>query len=301
MQGPGRTQPVALLFDSSLDEGIDQVLSLAMALALDSRREARLAGLSISRNSLETAAFAELMIRFYRGEQPGSAPGRATSPVGMFDGEAVTPAPRTISAVVDRIGPEGEPFYPRSVGKLNDTADPVAVLRNALSAQQDQHAVVVLAGPAVNLLGLMALPEGSELVRTKVRALVVSSAPGSAGVAGLVESWPGPVVWAGDDLNLRYPARAIEEDFVWAPNHPVVDAWRAAGNRTDVPAHAMAAVLYAVHPDEGYFDLSVPASGQTAGRLTTNAAGRERALQTIRELVSAMPPEPRRGGRGGFP
>lgn len=304
MQGPGRTQPVAALLDSSLVE-VGQILALAAVLGCDSSRQARLAGLSVSRNSLQTAAFSELMVRFYRGEQPGSAPGRASVPVGMFDGEtAVESAPPMIARVLARTGPDSAPLYPRGIGKLNDTADPVAVLRNALSAQQDQSAVMVLAGPAVNLLGLMALPEGSELIRNKVRALVVASDPGSGGVAGLVEHWPGPIVTSGEDLNLRYPAAAIDEDFAWAPSHPVVDAWRAAGTLAEgAPAHAAAAVLYAVHPEEGYFGLSgIAASGESQRqRLTLDTEQRERAVQAIRELVAAMPPEPRRGGRGGFP
>lgn len=52
-----------------------------------------------------------------------------------------------IAAVVNRTGPDGRPLYPRAIEKLNGTADPVAVLRNALSAQQDQSAVMFLAGP----------------------------------------------------------------------------------------------------------------------------------------------------------
>lgn len=302
MQGPGRTQPVAVLFDSSLDDGIDQVLALAAILGCDSSRQARLAGLSLSRNSLQTAAFSELMVRFYRGEQPGSAPGRAAVPIGMFDLQAGEGSdPPMIAAVIHRVGPEGRPLYPRSIEKLNDTADPVAVLRNALSAQQDQSAVVVLVGPAVNLLGLMALPEGPDLVRNKVRTLAVASDPRAPGVADLIGRWPGPLVTAGADLDLRYPAAAIEEDFMWAPNHPVVDAWRAAGNLPDAPAHAMAAVLYAVHPDEGYFGVWAPGTSTARARLSVDAAGRDRALQAIRELVSTRPPEPRSGGRGGFP
>ena len=45
--------------------------------------------------------------------------------------------------------------YSRGIHKLNDTADPVAVIRNALSAQFDQNAVVVMAGPATNLVRLL--------------------------------------------------------------------------------------------------------------------------------------------------
>lgn len=304
MQRAPRQTPVAVLFDSSLENGIDPILALAMVLACDSRREARLGGLSVSRNSLETAAFCELMVRFYRGERPGSAPGRASIPIGMFAEEAaVGPVPPMIATVVNRAGLDGQPLYPRTIEKLNDTADPVAVLRNALSAQQDQNAVIVLAGPPINLLRLMALPDGSDLIRRKVRALVVRpEGEDSVGVAQLLGEWPGPVILSDDAPGLRYPAAAIEQDFAWAPDHPVVDAWRSVGTGPDgAPATAAAAVLYAVHPDDDYFGLSDPAPGSRLRyrRLTTDREQQGRAIQTIRELVSAQPPEPRRGR--GFP
>jgi hypothetical protein len=290
MQNAERTRPVAVLFDSSLGERIDQVLALAMVLAAESRREIRLGSLSVSRSSLGLAAFAELMVRFYRGERPGAPPGRTSVPVGMFDGEPPATVEPMIASVVGRTGPGGTPLYPRSIERLNQTADPVAVVRNALSAQQDQTAVVVLAGPPVNLLGLLALPEGPGLVARKVRTLVATDlAPGTSGLVG---RWPGPVVLAGDDLDLRYPAASIEEDFAWTPDHPVVDAWRAAGPMPyDAPAAAMAAALHAVAPDEGYFGLAGVAGGYR--RLTAGAEQRDRAVRAMRELVST---EPRAGG-----
>src|ERR1035438_5667603 len=52
----------------------------------------------------------------------------------------------------------GNPKFARNIVKMNDTADPVALIRNALSAQFDQNAIVLLTGPATNLAGLLALP-----------------------------------------------------------------------------------------------------------------------------------------------
>src|SRR6185503_19098572 len=107
--------------------------------------------------------------------------------------------------------PEGKPAYNRAIEKLNDTADPVALIRNALTAQQDQNSVVVLAGPSVNLLGLLALPEGKKLVQKKVRTLVIA-APVEA---KLLSEWPSPTVSAGAELGeaFPFPGAGIEEDF----------------------------------------------------------------------------------------
>src|SRR5690606_40987157 len=60
---------------------------------------------------------------------------------------------------------------------------------------------------------------------------------------------------------VAYPAASFERDFAWAPAHPLVDAYRAAGEPgRDVPATTLAAVLHAVHPGAGHFDLSPPRS-----------------------------------------
>ena len=111
---------------------------------------------------------------------------------------------------------------------------------------------------------------------------------------------------------LPYPGASIEKDFGWAPAHPVVDAYRALKPMPyDAPASALAAVLYAVHPDEGFFKLSDPGTisvlddGRT--RLTPGADGKHRylivgpALKDVittlyATMVSAAPaPRPARG------
>jgi hypothetical protein len=286
MQNPERRPTPAIVFDSSIEDGIGQVLALAQVLSYQSRQEARAISLSTSRNSLKTAAFCDLMGRFFG----------ASLSIGM----AVTVPPSAsvppmLSAVLTKATPEGKPVYNRVVEKLNDTADPVALIRNALTAQQDQNAMVVLAGSPLNLLGLLALPEGKKLVQKKVRALVLS-APFDA---KLLTEWPSPAILVEEELgqSLPFPGISIVEDFTWAANHPLVDAYRAAGTMPyDVPSTAMAAVLYAAHPEETYFKLS-DAQG-TQRHLIADVSQKDRIVQAYRQAVSAKPPEPRRGGRG---
>jgi hypothetical protein len=280
MQIPERRPTPAVVFDASIDDDIGRVLALAQLLGYQARREVRITSLSVSRNNLKTAAFCDLMGRFFG----------ASLTIGMA--VDVTPSasvPPMLSAVLAKATPEGKPAYNRVVEKLNDTADPVALIRNALTSQQDQNSVVVLAGPSVNLLGVLALPEGKKLIQKKVRALVVT-APFDA---KLLAEWPGPVILAGEDLGpaLPFPGTSIEEDFVWAENHPLVDAYRAARTMPyDVPSAAMAAVLYAAHP-EGYFKLSEPQGQQR--QLIVDVSQKDRIIQAYRQAVSAKRPEPR--------
>jgi hypothetical protein len=151
----------------------------------------------------------------------------------------------------------------------------VAVIRNGLSAQFDGNAIVFLAGPATNLAHVLDLPGVKQLIAAKVRYLV--AAIGNYGAGGpdpqvladvpaarkLLAEWPTPVIAAGSELGgaLMFPGASLEKDFAWAPAHPLVDAYKAAGPMPyDAPAAALAAALYAVRPKEGSFGLSGPGS-----------------------------------------
>ena len=297
----------AVIFDSSIEDEIGHVLALAMLLGYGARREVRVASVSVSRNNLKIAAFCELMSRFYG----------ASSTIGMATGGAASArVPPMLEAVLEKQTPEGRPSYTRTIDDLNDTADPVALIRNAFTAQQDQNAFAVLAGSPANLLGVLALPESKQLVQKKVRALVVAAPFDDVpGMSRLLEDWPSPVIFADEELGrlLSFPAASIEQDFAWAASHPVVDAYRAASPMPyDAPAAAMAAALYAAHPDESYFMLSEPGVMQVrAGsakiaanprgshrQLMVDGAAKERVVNAYRQIVSTKPPEPRRGGRG---
>jgi hypothetical protein len=284
MQNPDRRPPTAVVFDCSIHDDIGQVLALAQLLSYQARQEVRLTSLSISANNLKAAAFCDLMVRFYG----------ASTTIGMaVNVPASSTVPSMLSTVLEKTTPEGKPTYNRVVEKLNDTADPVALIRNALTAQQDQNSVVVLAGPPVNLMGLLALPESKRLIQKKVRALVIAGSADSK----LIAEWPGPAVIAGRELGEAYPfpGACIEEDFAWAANHPVVDAYRAAKAMPyDTTATAMAAVLYAAS-GESYLKLSEPQGNRK--QLIVDAAQRDRIVQAYRQTVSAKPPE-RRGPRG---
>src|SRR5215831_5981810 len=222
MQAQERKPATAVIFDSSIEDEIGQVLALTLLLSYDAKREIRMSSLSVSRNNLKIAAFCDLMSRFFG----------VSLPIGMAaSGPLTTSVPPMIQAVLTKRTEDDKPAYARTISLLNDTADPVALIRNALTAQPDQSSVVVLSGPPVNLLGLLALPGGKELIQKKVRSLVlVGPCEDAEGTMKLFTEWPGSVIFVGEDLgqSLRFPGECIEKDFGWATNHPLVDAYRAA-------------------------------------------------------------------------
>jgi mono/diheme cytochrome c family protein len=324
-----RKPPLGVIFDTSLEGDIDQVLALAMLFGFEGTRQIRVHSLSTSRFNIRTARFLDLIARFFGGEQAGDfVVNRNPLPIGMHAaGRESTSVSPMLDAVLLKTGAGGKPVYLRTLPTFNDTADPVALIRNGLSAQVDQNAAVVLAGPAVNLLSVIARPDGRGWVAKKVRTLSVAAGRFDGGaadpllradVAGfrrLLAEWPTRLVMAGTELNeaLPFPGKSLEHGIAWAPNHPVVDAHRALKpTPIELPSRALAAVLHAVSPDEDYFQLSEPGTitvlddGRT--RFTPSPVGRhhylavktdqkERVLETYVKMVTAPPPP--RPGRGG--
>src|SRR3954465_14793864 len=130
----------------------------------------------------------------------------------------------------------GNPKYPRNIVKMNDTADPLALIRNALSAQVDQNAIVVLSGPATNLAALLAIPGNPALIAKKFRNLVVAAdAVTMSDVPAakrLFAEWPTPIVVAGNELGdaLPSPAPSPVKTFA-APPPPPAAIRTSAGPR----------------------------------------------------------------------
>src|SRR5690349_18432658 len=243
MQNQGQEKPpIGIIFDCGLGNSIDEALALALLYGLDGKNEARVVSLSVSKPNLKAAALCEAIARFYNGASSGAfgAAGR-TLPVGLAD-EGKSPGDTPMLTVpLSRANAEGAPLYSHGIEKLNDTAEVRALIRNALSQQPDQSCVVVLTGPATNLARTLMLPGVKELISRKARFLAIAGGTypdgqsrsniktDIAAAKKLLAEWPAPIVAAGDEIGASplFPASSIENDFAWAPAHPVVDAYRA--------------------------------------------------------------------------
>ncbi len=278
-QSPGKPS-VGIVFDADLGNTIDDALALAMLFGFQGKNESRVLSVSTTKSSLNAAIFADVLVRFYTRE-PGAFGG--AMPIGLCLSGQMAASNPMLHAVA------GNATYPRNIVKMNDTADPLALIRNALSAQFDQNAIVVLTGPATNLAALLALPGNPTLIAQKVRTLVVAAdaltMSDIPAARRLFAEWPTPIVVAGSELGdaLPFPAASIDRDFAWSEAHPLVAAYRAFRPMPyDAPALAMAAALYAVRPQENYFQLSGPGAFTAAGdgriRLAPAPDGKHRTL-----------------------
>jgi len=335
MQGRGVIKPpIGIAFDGDLGNRIDAVLAVAMLNGLTAKTEARRISLSVSRPSLASAQIADVVAAFYRGRPAGAPTGGVGAitegTIGMPDGVPAATADKPIlAATLDRKTADGTPAYPSGITSLVGTAESAVLIRNLLLAQHDGNAAIVVAGPATGVVRLLGLYRSGPQVSTKCRTLVLAAGSFAAGppdatikadVAAakkLFAEWPTPIVAVGTEVGaaLPYPGASIEKDFVWAPMHPVVDAYRAfKAMPYDAPASALAAVLHAVHPEASYFKLSDPGTisvlddGRTTftpaadGKhryLIVDPAQKEQVTGVYTALVSA-PPAPRPGrGRSG--
>src|SRR5262245_52229026 len=339
-RGPARP-PIGIAFDGDVGNRIDAVLAIAMLNGLTAKTQARRITLSVSRPSLASAQIADIVGAFYRG-RPAAGPGgviRAASEatIGMPASANVSGDAPQFAPILSSKAADGTPTYTSSITGLVNTAESSVMIRNLILAQHDGNAAIVLAGPATGLVKMLDLYRAGPQITAKVRTLVVAagtfpgSAPTGAAPAGPAESsikadvaaakrlfaeWPTPIVAVGSEVGdaLPYPGASIEKDFAWSPAHPVVDAYRAFKPMPyDAPAPALAAVLQAAFPHEGYFTLSEPGTisvlddgrtqfaKQADGKhryLIVDPAQKARVLTQYTSLVPA-PPAPRPGRRGG--
>lgn len=307
-QSQGRP-PVGIVFDADLGNTIDDTLALASLFGYQGKGESRVIGVSTTKPSLNAAIFTDILVRFYSGP-PG--PFSIATPIGLTLGKGSPDTPMMTALIAKEV-------YPRNIRQMNDTADPLAVFRNALSAQFDANAAVLLAGPATNLAQAMALPGIKPLIAAKVRYLVAAIGNYANGAADpqiladlpaakkLFAEWPGEIVAVGSEMAgaVTFPGASLEKDFAWSENHPVADAYRAAHPMPyDAPGTSLAAALYCARPKEGFFKLSDPGTISIADdgrtRLTPAGAGKHRYLiadpaqkekiqQIFAEVVSAKP------------
>jgi hypothetical protein len=330
MQAGGRGNarpPVGVAFEGDLGHRLDALLVPAILNGFVAKGEARAIALCISRPSLRTAQLADVVSRFYGGG--GRGPGGAAM-VGMPEGPLPSNDTPPLAAILSKPAADGKAQpYSSSIRSLIDTADNAVVIRNILLAQNDGNAVIVLAGPATGLARMMDLLGAIPQITAKVRLLVVAAGAFPTGAADpgiaadvaaaktLFAGWPTPIVAVGSEVGtaLPYPGATLAQDFEWAPNHPIADAYKLAKPMPhDAPASALAAALHAVHPDAGHFKLSEPGTitvrddGRTDfapaanGRhryLIADPTKKDAVTKLYAELVTAEPA--RRPQRGGPP
>ena len=200
--------------------------------------------------------------------------------------------------------------YARTVKRVGDTSLAEAVIRNGVIFNAE--AAMVLSARATYLAKTLDLEGTKEIFKQRVKNLVVVDSGERQDVPAIrriLAEWPSPIVFCGREVGeaLPFPAASIEKDFGWAPSNPVVDAYRAFKPMPyDWPSWDMAAMLYAVHPDKGFFQTRtgtiqarddggiefIQSPNGPHHALAVDPAQKDKTLQTIIQIASAKPPAP---------
>ena len=316
-KGPLGPPPIGVVYNTSMARP-DAALALSALHVSASRRAARMGAVCVTGAGLDTAIFCDIVGRFY-----AAGPGRPPSsnnvlPIGLPAVSPMPPDPPMVEAAVRRKQASGDPQYVRTVQKMSDTALPEAVLRNGMTFNAES--VVVLSAAATSMARALDLASTSPEYKQRVKRFVIVEAGTAeqdpAALRKVLSESLAPLVFCGRDVGeaLLFPGAEIDKAFDWAPANPVADAYRAFKPMPyDAPAHDLAAVHYALHPESGFFTVSEPGTlsvaddGRvtfTAGagnvrRITVDPAKKTECLAALVALATAKPTPPQGRGGGG--
>lgn len=258
------TPPVHLILDTDIGNDVDDALALATIHALESRKEVELLAVTITKDNPYAAPFVNLVNTFY---------GRPGIPIGMVHG-GKTPEDATMLRIpAQRRNPDGTYVYPHTLEDGSQAPEAVELLKRILSAQPDHSVTIAQIGFSTNLARLLQSPGGRDLVRQKVIALYLMAGnfarpepefnvykdPESAKT--LFAQWPTPMIFSPFEVGsaITFPYESIEKDFGYVAHHPIAEAYHLyLPKPADRPNWDTTAVIEAIRPDRGYFELSPP-------------------------------------------
>lgn len=260
-----------IIFETDLGNDIDDALALDMLYKYLDAGDIELLGIMINKEGIHPPEFTDIMNRWY---------GYPDIPIGIIHNgvECEHDASNYAKCVSLMENENGEPKFQRS---LNDhTALPEAhrLYRELLAQQPDHTVTIVSVGFSTNLARLLETPPddfspltGKELVAKKVKLLctmagcfnnpelyeynVMKDIPAAKKV---FSEWPTTLVTSPFEVGMiiHYPATSIENDFKWAAEHPLVEAYKCYLEMPyDRPTWDLTSVLYSVE-GPSYFNVS---------------------------------------------
>lgn len=273
-------EPVKLIFDTDMGNDVDDAMALCMIHNLQKRGAVELLAVTITKDHPQAAAFVDAVNTFY---------GYPDVPIGVVK-HGATPEPGKFNLLADEKNSDGSFRYPHDLLSSADAPEATGLIRKILAEQKEDHTVtLVQVGFFSNFARLLdSQPDehstltGRELIAKKVKLFsmmagafqtvnwftqhleynVVKDIPAAQKI---VAQWPSPMVWSGFEIGVAaaYPHQSIEQDFEYVPHHPLKEAYILyTPPPHDRPTWDPTALLYAVYPNRGYFDLSPAGSIQ---------------------------------------
>ena len=262
-------QPV--IFETDMGNDVDDALALDMLYKYHRQGRIRLLAVMLNKQGPFPPQYIDLMNTWYHLPR---------IPIGLPAPwkERFTGGVNFTQTVSEKTDAKGRRLYRRSVKDYSSLPTAVSLYRRLLARAEDHSVTIVSVGFSSNLSLLLQSEadafsplSGLELVRRKVARLVTMAGDFGnpthaefnvegdiAACQHVFAEWPTPIVTSPFELGCQicYPASSIENDFSWAPHHPMVDSYRAyLPKLEDRPTWDLTAVLYAVDPQQ-FFNIS---------------------------------------------
>lgn len=262
-----------IIFETDMGNDVDDALALDMIYKYLDRGQVNLLAVSSNKQSKYSTEYIQLMNYWYG--YPKILIGKV-----IYGADSENDAKKYAEHVCLMKNEQGKPLFSRPKFNYDAVPDAVKLYRKILAKQPDTSVTIISVGFSTNIARLLQTEpdsysalSGKELVTKKVKLLSVMA--GSFGevkpvreynivkdipAAKLVaEQWPTPIVYAPFEIGIevQYPGKSIENDFKWAPHHPVVEAYKYyLPMPYDRPTWDLLALLYVMENSPKYFGMS---------------------------------------------
>lgn len=266
--------PLRVIFETDMGNDIDDALALGMLYKYADQGKIDLLGVSSNKDGHYSTEYIDILNTQYG--YPNIPIGRVVKGV-----DCETDAINYAQKVCEMKMLNSNFLFKRSKPSYESNLESTELYRSILSQQPDNSVCIISTGFSTNLARLLATPadkysqlSGKDLVAKKVKSLVLMAGDfrkdkvkeynifkDGPAAQKVFSEWPTPIVTSPLDvgLSILYPATVIENDSLWANPNPIVEAYKAYKPMPyDRPTWDLTAVLYAIEPNSGYFNCSVP-------------------------------------------
>ena len=302
-----RAERMNVIFETDMGNDVDDALAIDMLYKYNRQGHINLMAVMLNKEGEFPPKYIDLLNTWY---------GQKRIPIGVSPraDKSIVAGTNYTQVVCEMQDEKGKPLYKRSIKDYSKFLSAVKLYRKLLAKTEDASVTIVSVGFSTNLALLLDTKAdefspltGRELIARKVKRLVT--------MAGHIENpkyaeynvvndvsacqhvfndWPTPIYMSPFELGLqvRYPARSIENDFTWTKHHPIVDSYKAyLKNIEDRPTWDLTAVLYAVDPQQ-FFNISpagrIVVTDEGFTHYTQDAAGKHFYLFITPEQAKAI-------------
>ena len=296
-----------IIFETDMGNDVDDALAIDMLYKYNKQGRINLMAVMLNKEGEYPTKYIDMLNTWY---------GQKRIPIGRYGGgkQTVMAGSNYTETIWKAVDEKGRPLYKRTVKDCEALPLAVTLYRKLLAKAADHSVTIVSVGFSTNLAMLLESGadeysplSGKELVAQKISRLVVMAGHmenpdyTEFNVVGdipacqkVFNEWPTPVYMSPFELGLqiRYPARSIENDFTWTAHHPIVDSYKAYLKKIeDRPTWDLTAVLYAVDPQQ-FFNISpagrVEVTDKGCTHYTQDATGNRFYLSVTPEQAKAI-------------